>query len=752
MRRAGRTGRTARARLTLAAAAVLAALSGTALADGMIIPRPDPRPRPRPLVPPAIRYHKVKTAITGRVATTYVDQVFHNPNARPMEGDYIFPIPERAVISRFTLDIDGKEVEAELLDAEKARRIYEDIVRRMKDPALLEYAGRGIFRARIFPIPPNGGRRITLKYEEEVPRTGGLFRYRYPLNTEKFSSRDIEEVTVDVTITSERPVRSVVCPSHPGEAVVKRTDRGAASVSLVQRHVRPDRDFVVYYGLGGELSVDVVAHRESSGDTGYFMLAISPPAERRGPRARPKDLVLVIDTSGSMAGDKLDQVKNALKYCLNSLSPEDRFNVVRFSTEAEAFREGLIQASRGNVRGALQFVDGFIARGGTAIEEALELAIGSPSNRAEADRPSVGPRRSRAQAARPLMIAFLTDGKPTIGERDPDAIVRSAEKKLGRKGRVFVFGVGNDLNTRLLDRLAEVGRGSRTYVAPGEDVEVAVSSFYDRIASPVLTDLRLKFAQDLDVRDVYPKDLGDLFHGDEIIVYGRYGGGYGRSRVTLAGRTEAGEKRFAFDVEFPAEEPANGFVARLWAVRKIGYLLDEIRLHGESAELKQEVVRLAREFGILTPYTSMLVIEDEESGRRPGRPDEGLRRMLKAGPESAVRREAMKGRATSGAPAVEASKAFDMMQQGVMSEADAAGGLREKARDLVRRLENKTFYLRHGVWTDSAVDPKAARTVVKYLSDEYFELLRAKPRIGRYLALGERVVVAFGGRTYEIAP
>jgi Ca-activated chloride channel family protein len=713
---------------TLAAAVLSVAVACSALADGIIIPRPIPGPRP--VVPPSVRYHRVRIDVAGRIATTSVDQSFHNPNPRPMEGEYVFPIPERASVSRFTLDIDGRTVEAELLDAEKARRIYEDIVRRMKDPALLEYAGRGAFRARIFPIPPGGERRITLRYEEEVPRNGTLFSYRYPLDTEKFSSRPIEEVTVDCRIAGRRPVRTVVCPSHPGEAEVRR-DRGGARVTLEQRRVLPDKDFVVYYGLGGDLSLDLVCHRDSS-DDGYFMLAVSPPAEDRSRRARPKDIVFVVDTSGSMAGEKIRQARGAIRYCLNSLGERDRFNVVRFSTEAEPFRDSLAEAGRDAVAEALRFVDGFRARGGTAIEEALMTALRTAG--------------ARREAGRPLMIAFLTDGQPTIGERDPERIVAAVSRENSAKARVFVFGVGHDLNTKLLDRLSEEGPGSRTYVAPEEDIEVAVSGFYDRIASPVLTDLRLEFGRGVDVSDVYPRELGDLFGGDEIVVYGRYASDGGSHAVTLYGRTEEGERRFVFETSWPEREPENGLIARLWAVRKIGYLLDEIRLHGETRELKDEVVRLAREFGIMTPYTSMLVVEDER--RRPVRGPVRMAPEARPAEESAGR--ALRGRLEAGAEAVSASESFERMKKGAFEAKDAVSGLRREARSRVKHLDEKTFYLRDGAWWDSRADLRARRVRVPYLSKEYFELLRRHPRLGKYFALGERVVVVFGGRTYEV--
>ncbi len=734
---------------TLGAALVAAIALGTqALASGIIMPRPEPGPRRGGLIPPSIRNHRVTVDIRGRIATTTVDQVFINHNRRVMEGEYIFPLPEHASVSRFTLDIDGKTVEAELLDAARARRIYEDIVRRQKDPALLEYSGRGLFRARVFPIPAGGTRRITLRYEEEAPRNGSLFTYRCPLNTVKLSSRPIEEVAVEVRLGGVRPVRSVVCPSHSGDAEVKRNRNGTATVSLKQRNVRPDRDLVVYYGLGGDLAVDVVAHRKSGSKPGYFMLAVSPPqGEERAARARSKDICFVVDTSGSMAGEKLEQAKAALRYCLNSLASGDRFTVVRFSTEAEAFRGGMVAASRQNVRDALAFVDGFRARGGTAIEEALAVALKSVGD-------------ARGEAGRPSMVAFITDGRPTIGERKPDAIVRKVKDANRSKARVFVFGVGNDLNARLLDRLAEECRGSRTYVAPDENIEVAVSGFFDRVASPVLTDLRLDFGAGLEVTDIYPRELGDLFHGDDLVVYGRYRGDFGSHAITLKGRTARGERSYVFETGFPGEEPGNALVARLWAIRKIGYLLDDIRLNGETAEVKAEVVRLSREFGIMTPYTSMLVLEDEARPRPDGRRG-GVPLPAREAPATRPQVETKKMRdamsagdagagSQAGSHAVDASRAADRLRKGKLSEKEMLDGFGKRAREQVKHLEDKTFYLRDGIWWDSTVDTTVERTKIKYLSAAYFELSRKSSAVGKYLALGERVVFVLDGKTYEI--
>lgn len=717
-----------------------AAAERPARADGFIVPIPMPGPVRERIVPPAVKYHRVQVKIRGRLATTFIDQVFVNPNRRALEGEYLFPIPERAAIRRFTLDIDGKTVEGEVLDAEKARRIYEDIVRRLKDPALLEYSGRDLFRARVFPIPPGGERRITLTYEEAVPSEGNLFVYRYPLNTERFSSRPIEEVEVKVTLGGSRPVGSLVVASHPGEAQVRRAP-DAAEVSLKQRNVLPDKDFVLYYTLGGKLGLDLLAHREISED-GYFMLAISPP--QRGRERRAKDLVFAVDTSGSMAGEKLEQVKAALKYCLNSLGEEDRFNIVGFGTEARSFKSGLVQANRAEIAAALRFVDGLRARGGTNVEEALDMALGIVSDDTLGILGEEAPGEARG---RPAFLAFLTDGKPTIGERRPEQLVKRTAGRNRRRARIFVFGVGEDLNTRLLDRLAELGRGARSYIAPEEDVELAVTSFYDKIAYPVLTEVEIEFDPALGVREVYPKHVPDLFHGSEAVLFGRYTGS-GAGSLMLSGTTARGRREVGFEVGFP-ERADNGLVSRLWAVRKIGYLLDEIRLHGEDEELKAEVVRLAKLFGIMTPYTSMLVLEDEEGrpGRRPG-PVPLPARVFK---RRALDEAKQAFEAPAGPRSVSASREIEGMKDGRFSlEKAAEDALGGRAKEMVRHLEDKTFYERDGVLWDSAYDGKAERIKVIYLSEKYFELTRQRPKLGRYFALGARVVVVFEGKTYEV--
>ncbi|MHC4471494.1 MAG: VIT domain-containing protein, partial [Planctomycetota bacterium] len=689
-------------RATLAVAVLmLTALTGQAFADGFIVvPRHPPRRPEVRTIPLAIKYHRVKVTIRDQVAVTEIDQVFINPNPYQLEGTYIFPIPEEASISAFSMWIDGKEMPGELLERDKARKIYMDIVRSMRDPALLEYAGRNMFKASIFPIPPRGEKRVKLSYQEICRADGGLVRYLYPLNTEKFSSRPLEDVSVVVDIKGKLPIKNVTCPSHPVE-VVTRSDT-EARVAYEARNVTPDRDLLLYYSISAdEFALNFLTHRPKPREDGYFMLLLSPGTETG--KVIDKDVCFVVDTSGSMQGKKMEQAKAALKFCLQSLNPGDRFSLVPFATEARAFSEMLLGASKENVARGVQYVEELRALGGTAIDEALTLAL-----------------KMSPDSQRPYMVVFLTDGLPTIGETKEPLILENVKRLNKGNVRLFAFGVGNDVNTHLLDKLAEQNRGTREYVDEAENLELKVSNFYTKIANPVLSDIEVGFPG-VDVHDVYPRRLPDLFKGSQLVVVGRFKGS-GQKAAKLTGKVSGEAKTIAHDVSFPVTEDGNSFLPRLWAIRKIGFLLDEIRLHGEKKELRDEVVRLARLHGVVTPYTSFLVLEDQRvrragfadatgvgggsGGRRAGRRPEDSGDAPPAEPAAPApgafgldpeeEKEAAEGlgRATGGA-AVAASKDAKKLK-GEMGDDDDLGYVpdagRERMKKLMRLVDGVAFY------------------------------------------------------------
>jgi Ca-activated chloride channel family protein len=725
-------------------------------------PRPFPLPRPHPFAPLDINYVKVHTRITDQVAVTSVDQEFYNPNAARLEGTFVFPIPRGAHIDKFTMEIDGKQVEAELLPADKARRIYEDIVRKLKDPALLEYAGRDVFKVRIFPIEPNSRKRITLSYTELLKADNELVSYVLPLNTEKFSAKPIRNVSVKVDLESTRPLKSIYSPSHSVE--VKRHGADRATAGFEATDVRPDTDFALYFAPEkDELGVNLLTHRQSDED-GYFLLLASPGVDVKEKQLVMKDIAFVLDTSGSMAGKKLEQAKKALQFCVENLNDGDRFEIIRFSTEVEPLFDKLVKATEQNRAKADEFIRALKPIGGTAIDDALQKAL--------ALRPG--------GSDRPFVVIFLTDGRPTIGTTDEEQIIANVKKESEGHTRVFCFGIGTDVNTHLLDRITEDTRAVSQYVLPEEDLEVKVSNFFSKIKEPVLTNPTLKFTGGIRATKLYPSPLPDLFKGEQLVLVGRYSG-KGDAAVIVAGTVNGEARKFTYEVNFPTDASENEFIPRLWATRRVGYLLDEIRLHGENSELRDEVTELARKYSIVTPYTAYLILEDETHRNVPM----ASRSLQRFDGDRAAREEAAKAwgafkderdgekavaSARSGmafrsadalAPATVAG-ALESRRSLGLSDVSGGGAVASPAKKSKERLveysqqsqfvAGKSFFQNGQQWIDSAVQkqPSAKRVRIQFGSAEYFDLVAKQPKALPWLALGQNVQFVLDNTVYDI--
>jgi Ca-activated chloride channel family protein len=707
-----------------------------AYADGIIIPDPPPCPTPCPDCPPqpcpppapaplAIKYHRVDVTIEDQVATTHVDQVFVNEAGYAIEGTYIFPLPEEAAISEFSMWVDGEKVEGKVLGREEARRIYEDIVRRRRDPALLEYIGKDMFQASIFPIPPGGERRVELTYSQILPLDNGLVRYVYPLSTEKFSSRPLQDVSVRVEVRSQQPLKAIYSSSH--KVAVDRPTDYRAVVGYEDSNVTPDKDFVLYYTVSQEkFGLNLLSYK-ASGEDGFFLLLVAPNVEVAEQEVVAKDVIFVLDTSGSMEGEKIEQARDALEFVLDHLNGEDRFNIVSFSTGVRSYASGLRPAEeRGEAR---RFVRGLNAAGGTDINRAMLEAL------------------AMADKERPTIIIFLTDGLPTEGTVEVDTILDNIEQAARGNVRIFPFGVGDDVNTLLLDTMARNHRGASAYVRPGQSIEEEVSAFYAKVSTPLLADVSLDFGR-VRVEDSYPYPLPDLFAGTQLVLVGRYREG-GPATVTLRGTVNNREQTFVYEDQTFRQSGGEEFIARLWATRKIGHLLEQIRLHGETKELVDEIVSLSIRYGIITPYTSFLVQEPDaltEEGRRRIA-DQTYQAMSTATPAPAA-----------GAPAVDKSQAEKGLgaaevpaepAHGDLGGGEGAGGGPGEAE--VRALGEKAFILRDGIWTDTAFDPSKMQTVeVTFGSQEFFDMLAAHPEWGKYFALGPHVIVVLEGQAYEM--
>jgi Ca-activated chloride channel family protein len=702
---------------------------GAVQADGIIIPEPPicpqgkpcpPPPHPIPLESLAVKYHHVTVTIQDQLATTHVDQVFFNPNDSAIEGDYIFPLPLEATVSHFVLWEDGKPVEGQVLDATQARQKYEEIVRSQRDPALLEYAGRGAVEAHIFPIPPQGKRRIELEYTQVLTADNGLVRYVYPLNTEKFSALPLEDVSISVQISASQPIRAAYSPTHT--VSVTRTDDRHVTAGYEAANLRPDTDFALYYSIGQSQAFHLVTYRDPTDPAdpdGFFLLLLAPQPDVSA-KPIPKDVLLVLDHSGSMEGEKFTQVQKAARYVLGRLNPEDRFDLLTFSTSVETFAPGLRPAS--DASSAQAWLDGISAAGSTDINRALleAAAIADPE--------------------RPTYLLFLTDGLPTEGETDTQKILTNFSASARPNLRLFSFGVGYDVDTTLLDSLAQQNHGASTYVRPGDALDEILSAFYAHISAPVLTDLKLTFSG-ISAYDLYPEPLPDLFIGSQIVLTGRYREG-GAGDVTLTGQVNGQTQTFSypaqsFDVQTRDPSASLASLPRLWATRKIGTLLSRIRLQGADQETIDQIVHLSIRYGIVTPYTSYLVTEPSPLG---------------AAAQSQIAQDQMHAlQMAPAAPSTGQTAVNKAADESALAAAGSASALPAGSQSQIRAVGSRTFVLTQGVWTDTAYDPQKMHTTqVAFLSADYFNLAAAHPELAAALALGERVVFVSGSTVYEV--
>lgn len=662
----------------------------------------------------------VSVTVLGRVAQVTVEEWFQNRGGGLGEGDYHYPLPGEATFGSFSLWQGDAELRGETMDASQARAIYEEIVRRKRDPALIELAGHGLIRARVFPINPGETRKVTLRYTQILDRQGDAWRFRYASGTGPGAAGAARSVRL--TVDSADRFGDPYSPTH--QVRTRRAD-GRLEVTVPDSGASGDLD--LFLPLSRALvGLSLVTHRPV-GEDGYYMLLLAPGAARAATALR-RDLVAVLDVSGSMSGDKLAQAKTALEQLLGSLREGDRFRIVAFESGVRRFAAEWTPATPDQRRRAVDWVRALDTGGGTNIAGALEEAYSMPP-----------------AAAALGVVVFLTDGLPTVGEQDPERIAGRADQRRGGF-RVFSFGIGYDVNTYLLDRLTERARGVTEYIAPGGHIEQAVGALAGKIASPVLTDVAIDAGDGVELYDLQPGTLPDLFAGDEMVVFGRYRGvGRGAWSVAVRGRRNGAEERFRSGTASAGDQTANDYIPRLWAARKAGALSREIRLHGQTPELMTALKELALRYGVLTEYTSYLVQEPNAVAIGFAREDDA-RRNAPAAPRD---------QAGAGAVALSRSEAQQASKSVVAAAADQEELdvlLRGRAGiSPTRRIGGRLFILRDSIWTDLRQADSLPVVTVAPFSQAYFALLRAIPELAQPVGLTPAVLVAGGRVSVKIA-
>jgi Ca-activated chloride channel family protein len=650
---------------------------------------------------------EVRVSLDGRVLRYEVTERWTNHGHTIGEADYVLPLPRGAAFEDLALEIDGEMVTGEALGAGEARRIYEEIVRRQRDPALVEWMGMGVLRTRIFPIQPGETRTVVVRFRAVAERDGDALRVDIPAPRGNGTAASGTALTFrwpsgEGFGEAWSPTHAANVTREQGQRVARVTD-AVGTVTLLLP-VRAGRD----------AAMTVLTHAPRAGE-GYVLLTLAPPA--RVAAQTPRDVTFVVDVSGSMSGGKLAQAKAAGVQFLNSLAAGDRFRLIAFSGDVSDFREGWTEVNASTRRDGAAWLEGLAASGGTNIGGALERAL-----------------EARTPAQRLGLILFLTDGAPTVGERRPDRLAARAAELRGER-RVFTFGLGADVNAALLEQLALDGAGTAHFVRPEEDVERVVGVVAQRITRPVATDLRVR-ADGVTLQQVMPAGRIDLFAGQELTILARYVGAAPRGRITITGRTPDGPVSWETQASFPQQRTQDAFVGRLWATQRVGWLSAERRRNGASTELDSEMRELGTRWGIPTELTSYLVLE-------PGMtiPQATSGPIGRTGRMQPMRGDASGAGAAAPPPAPSAfeaaRQAADMRSSRSVAESEQKlDGRRE------RRTADRMFVLQDSMWTDTRAAASQARVVrVRPYSAAYFALMERHAELREILALGEQVQV-----------
>jgi Ca-activated chloride channel family protein len=548
----------------------------------------------------------VKAEISGPLARVNVTQTFTNESGSKIEAVYIFPLPHDAAVDDMTMLVGDRTIKGLIKRREEARALYEAARNSGRVAGLLDQERPNIFTQAVANILPGATVKITISYVETLPYQGGSYEFVFPMvvgprylprhvvDGERISppvtpkdTRAGHDVSIEISLDAGLPVASVVSPTH--ETLVERASASKATVRLAQRTAIPNKDFILRYDVAGRKIGDaVLTHRDRRG--GFLSLVLTPPEQRPAvAEVTPKELVFVLDTSGSMSGFPIEKAKETMRLALDALYPQDTFNLITFSGDTEILFPEPVPATPDNLARARQFLSTRSGRGGTEMMKAIRAAL----------EPTDSQKHIR-------IVCFMTDGYVGNDLEILAAIRRHAN------ARIFSFGIGSSVNRLLLDRMALLGRGEVEYVGLNDDGSAAARRFHERVRSPLLTDISIDWAG-LPVRDAHPARIPDLFSAKPVVVSARYDGP-ARGVIRLRGKMAGREFTREIPVNLPAAAPAHDAVATLWARRRIDELMSEdlagLQFGSMRADLQDEITRLALDFRLMSQFTSFVAIEE----------------------------------------------------------------------------------------------------------------------------------------------
>ena len=718
------------------------------LAQGWIIPRHPDVPSicaDKCAAPRAVALERtssnVRATLAAHVLRYEVEETFRNRGGTVQEADYMYPLPVGSAFQELQLSINGQLVSGEIMDAGRARSTYEEIVRRQRDPALVEWMGYGLLRARIFPINPGEEKRVVLRFQVIAPREGDAIRVDYQRGSghtiTAAGSHDTRESSFSLRYpktgrcNAYSPTQELQSRSSGRECTIDVGGEGAAVTILIPAP-RNDR-----------AAISMLANANGAED-GFALITLTPPSAPATMVSR--DITFVLDVSGSMSGRKMEQARAAGRQLLGTLTRNDRFRLIDFSSDVRTFRDDFVDATPPNLDAARRYLEQLQANGGTNIDGALERALSQPRY-PEGDVDETTGARARQIVSRLSLVLFVTDGEPTVGEREPAAIAAHAARLRGSQ-RVFTFGLGADVNAQLIEQLALEGHGTAQFVRPDEDVERAVGVVASRLTSPIASDLRVSVQCQGDFHcarlvHALPEGPVDLFSGQDLVLLTRYTGS-GSARLSFDGRSATGPVHWETSVDFPDHDRDNAFVPRLWATRRIGWLSAARRQNGASPEVDDELRTLGERYGIPTELTSYLVQEPRLMMQIVTRGAAASNAPMPASlpPESPMAKFEAARKSTDQRDAQSVGAMDKIALNSVVVTGTGTVTDSESSRpDAAKRAGDHLFARREGRWTDIGFKDGMRVVKIKSFSPAYFKVLDAIPELRASFAVGDKVLV-----------
>ncbi len=556
-----------------------------------------------------LKTYDAEVTITDQMAVTHITHVFPNETNMQLEGLFIFPLPENAVITELALWENGVRKLGVAMESKTARQQYESVVRRSIDPALLEYLGKNVFKLSVFPINPAGQtdseRKIEITYTELLPYDNGTIKYNFLMKTVNLSSKAIQRASIAMHLTAQNKFLSLSSPTHSNGLIIEKITDKEYKATYGQENATSEKDLTINYQLtnadyalkNATYTPDISKPMffDSDGDDSYYLLWITPPDSVSKTQIIPKNVTFVADISSSMAGTRIEQLRIALSKMVGMLNNGDNFNIIPFSTGNYPFKNNLVPATDSNLRDAQSFIEQLGESGLTNIEGAFKQAL-----------------KGTFQDTSVNVIVFLTDGKPTwpIGSTSAN-IIDSVDRFNKDSVSIFTFGIGDSVDAGFLRLLARNNSAFFTQITADDSIGQIMKNFMEKISYPLMSDIKID-CDGLNRYDIFPRNIPNIYSGNQLVQLGRFRN-TGNFTIKCSGNIGAAPVTFSKDLSFP-ETDNNPFVARMWASEKIDYLLEEISIYGESAELKQAVIDLSTKYNFVTPYTSMVttgVIQDK---------------------------------------------------------------------------------------------------------------------------------------------